>query len=186
MAGCEKVLYISIDVYLYIWKYSVQKCVKCQRSIPEVICRKPRDTLLQRIPSSLLHVMAKYYLAQATASVVKGKGLVIYNLILFLLDALCDNPCLNFPGSKRHTVIPKHVWFSRCQSINISWRCRLNKFSSLQFHRNVTEPMASQQGQHILMSDGAQLDPVQGTVPHLSVRLALKRFHPHCVFARPC
>ena len=73
----------------------------------------------------------------------QGSG---FNRIHFLQDALGNNLCLNFPSRKRHTAIPKHVWFSWWQSI--SWRWRLNKFSSLQFHRDVTGPMVSQQGQH--------------------------------------
>lgn len=119
--------------------------------------------MLQRISSSLLSLVAKFYVAQAAVSVVKCK--VWFYLIPFLLDALCNDVCLNFPASKRHTVIPKYVWFSWCQSI--SRRYSLNKFSPLQFHRDMTRPVASQHGWHNLRSDGSQLHPAQGTVPQL-------------------
>ena len=130
--------------------------------------------MLRRIPSSLLSLMAKFYLAQTSVSVVKCK--VWFNWIPFLLDALCSNLCLNFPASKRHTVILKHIWSSQCQ--RISRRYGLNIFSSLQFHRNMTRPMASQQRWRDFTSEGAHPDPAQGIVPRHRTGLPWRAFVP--------
>ena len=49
------------------------KMCKMSEKHSEIICRKPRDTKLQRIPSYVLHAMAKCYLDQPTVSVVRAR-----------------------------------------------------------------------------------------------------------------